>query len=189
MATAMELKDIILETINTLESDVREDKELRAGDSLKSDEASKSSAQEREGAHLAQSSAPYEASLENLSAMFEHLGGRSGAQDSKDLDKRAPKDALQTPKNPPNPLLDSKTRLKPSMLSVINESHNTQTLSDERTFLKLLQDRLLVLFEGLGMPDKDSQKLTMVLNFLQYQLSVVAKRLENLEERDKSNRE
>ena len=173
MATPMELKDIILETINTLENQADtslESQQKTTKDShftqntepKRAREMSESHTHGQERAHsLLQSQAPYE--RENLSTMFEQNHTRTN------LDEKIP----------PNP----KARLKPSMVSVINESHNKQALSDEKTFLKLLQDRLLVLFEGLSMPDKDSQKLTMVLNFLQYQLSVIAKRLENLEDK------
>ena len=73
--------------------------------------------------------------------------------------------------------------LSPSVLSVINEqTHTYGLLDDEISFLSLLEERLLVLFEGLNQPQnsQDSKKLQMVLNFLQYQLSVIARRLEIL---------
>lgn len=69
----------------------------------------------------------------------------------------------------------------PSVLSVINEPKRQEALSGEVQFLSLLQERLLVLFEGLNQQNLQSDKqLEMVINFLQYQLSVIERRLEIL---------
>ncbi|GAA7394233.1 hypothetical protein MM0347_00030 [Helicobacter pylori] len=60
----------------------------------------------------------------------------------------------------------------------------TQTpISNERVFLKNLLERTLVLFKGMqALEEKEALKrLDLVARFLQYQLSVLEKRLESLE--------
>ncbi|WP_187868889.1 CiaD-like domain-containing protein [Helicobacter pylori] len=60
----------------------------------------------------------------------------------------------------------------------------TQVLiSNERVFLKNLLERTLVLFQGMqALEEKEALKrLDLVARFLQYQLSVLEKRLESLE--------
>lgn len=56
-------------------------------------------------------------------------------------------------------------------------------ISNERVFLKNLLERTLVLFQGMqALEEKDALKrLDLVVRFLQYQLSVLEKRLESLE--------
>ncbi|MCQ2841876.1 hypothetical protein JT095_06235 [Helicobacter pylori] len=56
-------------------------------------------------------------------------------------------------------------------------------ISSERIFLKNLLERTLVLFQGMqALEEKDALKrLDLVARFLQYQLSVLEKRLESLE--------
>ncbi|WP_183037470.1 CiaD-like domain-containing protein [Helicobacter pylori] len=56
-------------------------------------------------------------------------------------------------------------------------------ISNERVFLKNLLERTLVLFQGMqALEEKDVLKrLDLVARFLQYQLSVLEKRLESLE--------
>lgn len=56
-------------------------------------------------------------------------------------------------------------------------------ISNERVFLKSLLERTLVLFQGMqALEEKDALKrLDLVVRFLQYQLSVLEKRLESLE--------
>lgn len=56
-------------------------------------------------------------------------------------------------------------------------------ISNERVFLKSLLERTLVLFQGMqALEEKDVLKrLDLVARFLQYQLSVLEKRLESLE--------
>ncbi|GAA7644478.1 hypothetical protein ckin59_10480 [Helicobacter pylori] len=56
-------------------------------------------------------------------------------------------------------------------------------ISSERVFLKNLLERTLVLFQGMqALEEKDALKrLDLVARFLQYQLSVLEKRLESLE--------
>ncbi|EJB62437.1 CiaD-like domain-containing protein [Helicobacter pylori] len=56
-------------------------------------------------------------------------------------------------------------------------------ISSERVFLKNLLERTLVLFQGMqALEEKEALKrLDLVVRFLQYQLSVLEKRLESLE--------
>ncbi|WRC48111.1 hypothetical protein E5L13_00800 [Helicobacter pylori] len=66
----------------------------------------------------------------------------------------------------------------------ITQENPTQVLiSNERVFLKNLLERTLVLFQGMqALEEKDVLKrLDLVVRFLQYQLSVLEKRLESLE--------
>lgn len=66
----------------------------------------------------------------------------------------------------------------------ITPKNPTQALiSNERVFLKSLLERTLVLFQGMqALEEKDALKrLDLVARFLQYQLSVLEKRLESLE--------
>ncbi len=71
---------------------------------------------------------------------------------------------------------------------IITEEITPQTpkqapISNERVFLKNLLERTLVLFQGMqALEEKDALKrLDLVARFLQYQLSVLEKRLESLE--------
>ncbi|MCQ2879866.1 hypothetical protein JT247_06760 [Helicobacter pylori] len=69
----------------------------------------------------------------------------------------------------------------------ITPKNPTQVLiSNERVFLKNLLERTLVLFQGMqALEEKDALKrLDLVVRFLQYQLSVLEKRLESLERED-----
>ncbi|MGT0047855.1 hypothetical protein V5I05_01395 [Helicobacter pylori] len=66
----------------------------------------------------------------------------------------------------------------------ITQETPTQVLiPDERVFLKNLLERTLVLFKGMqALEEKEALKrLDLVARFLQYQLSVLEKRLESLE--------
>ncbi len=63
------------------------------------------------------------------------------------------------------------------------KNHTQASISNERVFLKNLLERTLVLFQGMqALEEKDALKrLDLVARFLQYQLSVLEKRLESLE--------
>ncbi|QDY55351.1 hypothetical protein CV724_06830 [Helicobacter pylori] len=66
----------------------------------------------------------------------------------------------------------------------ITQENPTQVLiPNERVFLKGLLERTLVLFKGMqALEEKEAMKrLDLVARFLQYQLSVLEKRLESLE--------
>ncbi|WRC66119.1 hypothetical protein E5L00_00900 [Helicobacter pylori] len=65
------------------------------------------------------------------------------------------------------------------------QENPTQALiPNERVFLKVLLERTLVLFKGMqALEEKEALKrLDLVVRFLQYQLSVLEKRLESLEQ-------
>lgn len=71
---------------------------------------------------------------------------------------------------------------------IITEEITPQTptqalIPNERVFLKNLLERTLVLFQGMqALEEKEAMKrLDLVARFLQYQLSVLEKRLESLE--------
>ncbi len=66
---------------------------------------------------------------------------------------------------------------------IAQETPTQAPVSNERVFLKNLLERTLVLFQGMqALEEKDAMKrLDLVARFLQYQLSVLEKRLESLE--------
>ncbi|WQY05644.1 hypothetical protein KVJ65_01030 [Helicobacter pylori] len=69
----------------------------------------------------------------------------------------------------------------------ITPKNPTQVLiSNERVFLKGLLERTLVLFQGMQALEEEKalERLDLVARFLQYQLSVLEKRLESLERED-----
>ncbi|WP_001992061.1 CiaD-like domain-containing protein [Helicobacter pylori] len=66
----------------------------------------------------------------------------------------------------------------------ITQENPTQApVSNERVFLKNLLERTLVLLKGMqALEEKEAlERLDLVVRFLQYQLSVLEKRLESLE--------
>ncbi|GAA7264298.1 CiaD-like domain-containing protein [Helicobacter pylori] len=70
------------------------------------------------------------------------------------------------------------------IIEEITPKNPTQArISNERVFLKNLLERTLVLFKGMqALEEKEAMKrLDLVARFLQYQLSVLEKRLESLE--------
>lgn len=69
---------------------------------------------------------------------------------------------------------------------IAQENPTQAPISNERVFLKNLLERTLVLFQGMqALEEKDALKrLDLVARFLQYQLSVLEKRLESLERED-----
>ncbi|GAA7903516.1 hypothetical protein HpBT0391_09690 [Helicobacter pylori] len=66
---------------------------------------------------------------------------------------------------------------------ITQETPTQVPISNERVFLKNLLERTLVLFKGMqALEEKEAMKrLDLVAHFLQYQLSVLEKRLESLE--------
>ncbi|WRA83007.1 hypothetical protein FE341_00845 [Helicobacter pylori] len=80
------------------------------------------------------------------------------------------------------------TEEKEEAKGIITEEITLETpkqapISSERVFLKNLLERTLVLFQGMqALEEKEALKrLDLVARFLQYQLSVLEKRLESLE--------
>lgn len=85
-------------------------------------------------------------------------------------------------------ITEENTEEKEEMPEIITEEiaqeNPTQApVSNERVFLKNLLERTLVLFQGMqALEEKEAMKrLDLVARFLQYQLSVLEKRLESLE--------
>ncbi|WRD74885.1 hypothetical protein E5E60_00970 [Helicobacter pylori] len=66
---------------------------------------------------------------------------------------------------------------------IAQENPTQAPIPNERVFLKGLLERTLVLFKGMqALEEKEAMKrLDLVARFLQYQLSVLEKRLESLE--------
>ncbi len=66
---------------------------------------------------------------------------------------------------------------------IAQENPKQALIPNERVFLKSLLERTLVLFKGMqALEEKEALKrLDLVVRFLQYQLSVLEKRLESLE--------
>ncbi|GAA8763934.1 hypothetical protein VN0806_02820 [Helicobacter pylori] len=79
---------------------------------------------------------------------------------------------------------EKEEELKEIITEEITQENPTQVLiPNERVFLKGLLERTLVLFKGMqALEEKEVLKrLDLVVRFLQYQLSVLEKRLESLE--------
>ncbi|MGL2496711.1 CiaD-like domain-containing protein [Helicobacter pylori] len=85
-------------------------------------------------------------------------------------------------------ITEENTEEKEEAQEIITEEITPKTptqvlISNERVFLKNLLERTLVLFQGMqALEEKEALKrLDLVARFLQYQLSVLEKRLESLE--------
>ncbi|WRB32386.1 hypothetical protein KVL69_00825 [Helicobacter pylori] len=82
-------------------------------------------------------------------------------------------------------IIEEKEEETPEIITEeITPKNPTQApISNERVFLKSLLERTLVLFKGMqALEEKEAMKrLDLVARFLQYQLSVLEKRLESLE--------
>ncbi|GAA7077557.1 hypothetical protein ID0189_04940 [Helicobacter pylori] len=81
-------------------------------------------------------------------------------------------------------IAEEKEEAQEIIIEEITQENPTQVLIlNERVFLKNLLERTLVLFQGMqALEEKDALKrLDLVARFLQYQLSVLEKRLESLE--------
>ncbi len=79
---------------------------------------------------------------------------------------------------------EKEEELKEIITEEITQENPTQApILNERVFLKGLLERTLVLFKGMqALEEKEALKrLDLVARFLQYQLSVLEKRLESLE--------
>ncbi len=81
-------------------------------------------------------------------------------------------------------ITEEKEEAQEIIIEEITPKNPTQApISNERVFLKNLLERTLVLFQGMqALEEKEALKrLNLVARFLQYQLSVLEKRLESLE--------
>ncbi|WQZ25799.1 hypothetical protein E5P98_00890 [Helicobacter pylori] len=75
------------------------------------------------------------------------------------------------------------TQENPTQENPTQENPTQALIPNERVFLKNLLERTLVLFKGMQALEKKEalKRLDLVARFLQYQLSVLEKRLESLE--------
>lgn len=85
-------------------------------------------------------------------------------------------------------IAEENTEEKEEVPEIITEEIAQETptqvlISNERVFLKNLLERTLVLFQGMQALEEEKalERLDLVARFLQYQLSVLEKRLESLE--------
>ncbi|WP_162967295.1 CiaD-like domain-containing protein [Helicobacter pylori] len=81
-------------------------------------------------------------------------------------------------------ITEEKEEAQEIIIEEITPKNPTQVLiSNERVFLKSLLERTLVLFQGMQALEEEKalERLDLVARFLQYQLSVLEKRLESLE--------
>ncbi|MGL2515541.1 CiaD-like domain-containing protein [Helicobacter pylori] len=81
-------------------------------------------------------------------------------------------------------ITEEKEEAKGITIEEITPKNPTQApISNERVFLKNLLERTLVLLKGMqALEEKEAlERLDLVVRFLQYQLSVLEKRLESLE--------
>ncbi|GAA9321535.1 hypothetical protein TH0354_07900 [Helicobacter pylori] len=81
-------------------------------------------------------------------------------------------------------IAEEKEEAQEIIIEEITQENPTQApIPNERVFLKNLLERTLVLFKGMqALEEKEALKrLDLVARFLQYQLSVLEKRLESLE--------
>ncbi len=82
---------------------------------------------------------------------------------------------------------EEKEEAKEIIIEEITQENPTQApVSNERVFLKNLLERTLVLLKGMQALEEEKalERLDLVARFLQYQLSVLEKRLESLERED-----
>ncbi|MFP6101799.1 CiaD-like domain-containing protein [Helicobacter pylori] len=115
---------------------------------------------------------------------------------------KTPPNLQNTPKNANTPLepknaakietqekiTEENTEEKEEVPEIITEEITQETptqvlIPNERVFLKNLLERTLVLFQGMQALEEEKalERLDLVARFLQYQLSVLEKRLESLE--------
>ena len=91
------------------------------------------------------------------------------------------KDSLK-PQPKPKPIPQQEQVIQPPQPTIEDEPAQTHILSiDEGKFLTSLRERILVLIEGLQSPNntKLESKIDIIINFLEYQLSVIDERLES----------
>lgn len=190
----MELKDVILQALDEVEHSAQNDRIQHNNESLQNTQNSggnNGNVAELETTDSATKQAKAnenEISLnarlnENLNALKDNL--HSSVEDSRELDE-----SLNPTKSPKN-TLNRQSLIKDSMLK---NSFAKSSLESSRTtsgkvippneviisptnieFLEMLREKLLVLFEGLKMPQmSDSkEKLDLVVNFLQYELCLL----------------
>lgn len=72
----------------------------------------------------------------------------------------------------------------------IDEDEKKRVDAEMFRFLTSLRERILVLFEGLQSPNNRNieAKIDLILNFLEYQLSIIDNKLEDMAKEDYKNR-
>lgn len=93
-----------------------------------------------------------------------------------------------------NEVLESMIKKEPPLMPMAQESvnlHNEsphaparspeESLDSDRRFLEGLRERILVMFEGMQSPNNRAAeaKIDLILNFFEWQLSLIDERLEN----------
>ncbi|MUU55033.1 hypothetical protein F7221_00780 [Helicobacter pylori] len=158
MAGRMELKNIISETLNEIEKMAK-----TIDDGFNT--AQKTPSFFKTPPHLQNTPNPQNTPLEPKNAAKIETQEKIAEENTEEKEEEALEIIIEeiTPKNPTQVLI-----------------------SNERVFLKNLLERTLVLFQGMqALEEKEAMKrLDLVARFLQYQLSVLEKRLESLERED-----
>ncbi|WQZ79943.1 hypothetical protein KVK36_04680 [Helicobacter pylori] len=151
----MELKNIISETLNEIE------KMAKTIDN-NFDTAQKTPSFFKTPPYLQNTPSPQNTPLESKNAAKIETQEKITEENTEEKEEETPEIIIEeiTPKNPTQVLI-----------------------SNERVFLKNLLERTLVLFQGMqALEEKEAMKrLDLVVRFLQYQLSMLEKRLESLE--------
>lgn len=168
----MELKDVILQALDEVENGATHD---NAAQNL----TKKDSAQNSE--QTSDNEISLNARLsENLNALKDNLNA-SNELDSKEVKESSL--ALSNATNSANPTRLSKDLAKPLLKIQSSKTTSGKVIAPQDAvfspsnieFLEMLREKLLVLFEGLKMPQmQDSkEKLDLVVNFLQYELCLL----------------
>lgn len=96
-----------------------------------------------------------------------------------------------------NEVLESMIKKEPPLMPMAQESmnrdevqqlptrsqevHSEENIDSDRRFLEGLRERILVMFEGMQSPNNRAAeaKIDLILNFFEWQLSLIDERLEN----------
>lgn len=167
----MELKDLILQALDDVEKEAQKGSRQGASEHLQKNDSTQSTQTNDNEISL-------NARLnENLNALKDNLNSESSAFEAID-------DTANTA-NATKSLLSQNSLNKDSLRLTIQSSKTTSgkvipaqeaVFSPSNIeFLEMLREKLLVLFEGLKMPQmRDSkEKLDLVVNFLQYELCLL----------------
>ena len=176
----MELKDVILQALDEVENGATQDNKAQ-------------NLSKKDSAQNSEQTSDNEISLnarlsENLNALKDNLNA------SNELDSKELKESALAFSNASNSATNSTTRLSRDSTKSLLKIQSSKTTSGKVIppqdavfspsnieFLEMLREKLLVLFEGLKMPQmQDSkEKLDLVVNFLQYELCLLDDFLKN----------
>ena len=92
------------------------------------------------------------------------------------------KNSIKENTQPATIIKSKEAQIEPEIKVEQNESSN-----DELYFLRSVRERLLVLFEGFQAPNNKEieAKIDMTLNFLEYTLATIDKRVDKIQKGDK----